>query len=198
MPAFCIETTDKGQLFWYKQSALLMHNNRLFAIHHENYLAEYALRDAFNNKISVVLTYPQVPFCPSHYLLQIKYIAQESLSDNMVLFFPVDDISGDDMGQNTGRIIIGRSVLFYPMRKLPGDYGYIPHIAGRSRDFLTPRARIVLYWMRDIARKRLTAKRMALAMGLHARLGEGSPLLQLGDDIVWALALSKFPQKHSN
>ena len=48
--------------------------------------------------------------------------------------------------------------------------------------------RLVRDWMRDIARKRIRDKVLALSMGMHPRLGAESPLRELGSDIFSVVA----------
>ena len=182
MPVALIKTTSEGPLFWYKQSCLLLHKDRLFAVDKDNYLGELMLTtvsDESDRQHKVVLTYPKVPFCPSRYLLRLQYSTistTTNLSDPP--FFPAESAS-----------YAGRGVSFYPMRHLPGDLDYIPHVAGRSRDFLTPGVRLIRDWMRDTARERIKNKILALAMGLHPRLGANSPLLELGSDLLWSVVI---------
>ena len=168
MPVSLI-TTDHGPLYWYKQSCLLLHKDRFFAVERENYLGELMLTNVATRNIKVILTYPQVPFCPLHYLLKIQYSAIEGI----ILIHPPAPV--------------GRSTAFYPMRHLPGDSGYIHHITGRSSDFLTPGVNKIQDWMRATSRDRIKKRMLALAMGLHPRLGENSPFLGLGDDLLLSL-----------
>ena len=76
MPVSII-TTDQGLLYWYKQSCLLLHKDRFFAVDRDNYLGELMLTNISTMKIKVILTYPKVPFCQLHYLLKIQYRAIE-------------------------------------------------------------------------------------------------------------------------
>ena len=156
--------TNEGPLYFYKHSSLLLHKDRLFAVDRSNYIGELMLTSAAESKAVMILTYPPVPFCPHRYLLRIMF--QSPLNPPANTFYT------------------GRSCAFYPMHYLPGDPGYIPHVAGRSRDFLTPGARLIQSWMRDAARDRIRNKILALAMGSHQRLGATSPLLTLGSDLL--------------
>jgi hypothetical protein len=174
MPVSLI-TTDQGPLYWYKQSCLLLHNDRFFAVDRSCYLGELMLANVSTKNIKVILTYPQVPFCPLHYLLKIQYRAIEGI----ILLHPDPPAPSSH--------IAGRSTAFYPMRHLPGDSGYIPHIIGRSRDFLTPSVNKIQDWMRAAARHRIKKRMLALAMGAHPRLGQNSPLLGLDDDLLRSL-----------
>lgn len=171
MPISLIET-NLGPLYWYKNSHLLLHKGRFFAVDTDNYLGELMLTKVTERKLPLILTYPQVPFCPPKYLLTLQPNTPRSLflyhSD------PVDRPCP----------VAGRSIGFYPMRYLPGNKNYIPHIAGRSRDFLTPKIKLIRDWMKKIARERIGARNLALAMGLHPRLGEHSPLFELGVDLL--------------
>jgi len=173
-----IETND-GPLFWYKQSYLIMHKDRLFVVSTENYLAELMLSEVSEKKIPVVITYPQVPFCPSRYLLRLQY------NTILSLFTPPlhhrEDVS-----------FTGRSVAFYPMRHIPGDPGYIHHIAGRQRDCITPNVNLIKNWMKKVSRARIEKKLLALSMGLHPRLGAGSPLFEIGSDILFSVVIQRY------
>ena len=179
MPVTLI-ATDQGPLYWYKQSCLLLHRDRFFAVDRGNYLGELMLANVATKNIKVILTYPQVPFCPLHYLLKIQYRAIEGI----VLLHPVTPHDFEDLKDFR---IAGRSTAFYPMRHLPGSPHYIPHITGRSRDFLTPSVDKIQEWMRAASRERIKKRILALAMGLHPRLGGGSPLFGMGDDLLLSL-----------
>ena len=170
MPIYRIETTDAGPVFWYKQSCLLLHNSRFFAVDRENYLGELMLSNVTSEKIPVILSYPPVPFCPPYYILRIQCTATQ------ILFHPNCPHAG-------------LSISFYPMRYLPGHPGYVLHIAGRSRDFLTPHVKLIRGWMKEISQDRIRKKMLALAMGLHPRLGLESPLIGLESDLLWSLVM---------
>ena len=159
--------TDQGPLYWYKQSHLLMHKDRVFAVDTCNYLGGLMLHEVSTYKIPVTLTYPEVPFCPPHYLMRIHYTQIKNKIKNKI-----------------SNKVTGRGIAFFPMRYLPGDPGYIPHTIGYPRDFLTQSVRLIRDWMRDYARKRIENKILALAMGLHPRLGAQSPLLELNSDLL--------------
>lgn len=171
MPVISLETTDAGPLVWYKQSHLLLHKDRMYAVDRDNYLGGLMLSIASESNTPIVLTYPRVPFCPLRYVLRVQFPS-------------VTNDNGDNHHD-------GRTINFYPMHHLPGNPGYIPHIAGRSRDFLTPRVRMVGSWMMDIARERIKNKLLALAMGMHPRLGASSPLFEMGSDLMWSLVIAQ-------
>jgi hypothetical protein len=173
MPVSCIRNNTDHPLFWYRQSHLLLHDNRVYAVNTTNYLAGLMLDVIASNDIKVELSYPPVPFCPLRYLLRLQcpYIHRQP--------FPIT--------HNISRALTAQPIAFLPMRYMPGDQEYIPHIAGRSRDFLTPNIKLVRSWMKKIAHDRLCKKRLALVMGLHARLGKECPLMELGADLVWAI-----------
>jgi hypothetical protein len=165
--------TDQGPLYWYKQSHLLMHKDRIYAVDIFNYLGGLMLREVSTYKIPVTLTYPEVPFCPPHYLLRIHY-------------------NTDPRNKIKNRIsneITSTGMVFFTMRHMPGDPGYIPHKRGCLRDFLAQSVRRIRDWMRDTARERIRSKILALTMGLHPRLGANSPLLELGSDLLWSVAI---------
>lgn len=174
MVAICLNSTNDGKIYWYKQSCLLLHKEKFFAVDRTNYLAELVLNQISTNNTAFTLSYPQIPFCPANYImrLQPEYITILSL------FHPYDDQTVD--------LYTGRSIAFYPMRKLPEDSENINHIAWRSRDFLTPNVKIIQNWMKKISRRRLEKKYEALAMGLHERLGFESPLFNIGNDLLWS------------
>ena len=171
MPISTIQT-NSGPLYWYKNSHLLLHKGRFFAVDTDNYLGELMLTKVTEEKIPLILTYPQVPFCLPNYLLRLQPHTPRSL----FLYH-----AGDPQYQGYAA---GRSIAFYPTRYLPGNRDYIPHIAGRSRDYLTPNVKLIRDWMKKIARERIGARKLALAMGLHPRLGEQSPLFELGVDLL--------------
>jgi hypothetical protein len=189
MPAFCLETTNEDHLFWYKESSLIMHRSNIFAIHHENYLAERMLTDALKSKAPLVLTYPGVPFSLPH-----PPTDNPPWSENLVIFFPVSFTDPADHRRHTTQFYGGISAIFYPSRHIPRSKSCTPCIKVPSEvlhSFITPNAIIVLNWMRKTARKGLIKKKLALAMGLHSRLGCESLLIGLGADLLCALANSK-------
>ena len=178
MPVARIETTE-GPLFWYMQSYLLLHKDRFFAVDTDNYLGELMLAKAVKRNIPLILTYPQVPFCPPRYFLRLQHHTSQSLflyhQDALTPTCPV----------------AGRSIAFFPTRLQPWDRDYIHNRynrhnrhAERSSDFLTPKVKMIRNWMKGIARQRIEGKNLALAMGLHPRLGAQSPLLELGIDLL--------------
>ncbi len=173
MPVHCIQNNTEHPLFWYKRSHLLLHNNRVYAVDTSNHLAALLLKVVTENNIKVEVQYPPVPFCPLRYLIRVQSLFRIDRS------LPIT--------HNVAQTLIAQPISFYPMRHLPGDPGYIPHIAGRTRDFLTPNIKLVRSWMKRVSQEKLGKKRLALAMALHPRLGEGSPLMELGADLVWAI-----------
>ena len=172
MPISRIETNE-GPLFWYKQSHLLLHKDRFFAVDTDNYLGELMLSKVTEKKIPLILSYPQVPFCPPRYLLRLGNV------NGLFLYHSNDSPSTCP--------VAGRSIAFYPRRYLPGNRNYVGHIAGRSMDFLTPNFRMISVWMKKIARGRIEGRKLALAMGLHPRLGVQSPLYELGVDLLLSI-----------
>jgi hypothetical protein len=170
MPISRIETNE-GPLFWYKQSHLLLHKDRFFAVDTDNYLGELMLSKVTEKKIPLILSYPQVPFCPPRYLLRLGNV-------NGLFLYHSNDSSTCP--------VAGRSIAFYPKRNLPGNRNYVGHIAG-PRDFLTPSFRLIRDWMKKIARVRIEGRKLALAMGLHPRLGVKSPLFELGVDLLLSI-----------
>ena len=195
MPIYCIETTDANPLYWYKQSCLLLHNNRLFAVDVDNYLGELILYTAFTEKIPAIISYPTVPFSPPRYLMRLKLcesIAMNTWTQNPISFHSNTDIQDIQDIQDYATHVTGLSIAFFPIRYLPGEPGYITHIAGRTTDYLTPNMRIIQNWMRDTSRARICKKNLALAMGLHPRIGCNSPLLELGGDLFWSMVKKIF------
>ena len=72
MPIYRIETTDTSPLFWYKQSCLVLHQNKFFAVNRDSYLGELMLYTLSTEKTPAIISYPAVPFCPPRYLMRLQ------------------------------------------------------------------------------------------------------------------------------
>lgn len=146
-----------------------MHENRFYSLDGENHLHDLMLSKAvdFSDRV-ITLSYPNVPFFDLNFVLALHFIDTSNLGEQD------DDIFS----------ISGRTATFFPMRYLPGHPKYISYrVSGRNRDFLTPMMLIIQNWMRRISRRRLRARHLALAMGMHSRLGSLSPLFVLEADL---------------
>ena len=194
MPVYHIETTDTSPLFWYKQSCLVLHKNKFFAVNRDNYLGELILYTLSTEKIPAIISYPAVPFSPPRYLMRLRSSENgEHTTPNTSTQSPILRHSNTITGfPNQASRVACLSIGFFPIRYLPGEPGHIPHIAGRSIDYLTPSMKIIQNWMRYTSRARIWKKNLALAMGLHSRLGCNSPLLELGSDLIWSIVIKWF------
>lgn len=172
-----INTAENGVLYWYKQSALLMHMNKFFSLDSENHLHELVLSKVLKySKRVVTLSYPDIPFFELNYVLALHFVDASN---------PGSEPSDENTLEDELFRIIGRSLLFFPMRYLPGHPKYIPYsVTGRNKDFLTPGMFRIQKWMRMLSRKRLEERKLALAMGLHPRLGLNSSLFVLESDLL--------------
>lgn len=148
-------------LHWYTQSGLLMHRDRFYSImDHESLHTIHQMDPLRMMGLDMNINYPILPFCPDRYVLRITY-----------------HIRPDAIPHDFDR--------FYAMHRIPGNGGYAEHMAGRTRDYLTPPMRRIQRWLRAEAQARIKKRRQAVAMGLHDRLGQDSPFQRLGSDLVW-------------
>jgi hypothetical protein len=182
-----IENNTGIPLFWYERSRLLLHDERFFAVDPEYYLGELLLETVTTKQVKVILTYPPVPFSQERYLLNLQYVMTMRYRPPEALYV---FHSQEGLPNPFTYPITGRSIAFFPMRHLPGDSGYIHPVFGQSRDFLTPSILIIQNFMRRVARAAITRRRLTMAMGLHSRLGEGSPIMELGTDLLWSILAS--------
>ena len=162
--------TDQGPLYWYNQSGLIMHEDRIYAVESNNYMGGLMLTHASRDKIPVTLTYPELPDCQHYFFLMIQYTSNPKHGSI-----------------NLSNKITERGIAFFSNRHVPGEPGYVPYKKGLP-NILVQNVRLVRDWMRDIARKKIRDKVLALSMGMHPRLGAESPLLELGSDIFSVVA----------
>jgi hypothetical protein len=173
--------TDQGVLYWYKKSGLLMHDHKIFAIDENNYLSELMLDKVEKNpRLVITLEYPFLPFYGKRDLLSIHVNCDEV--ENHYNENPADLIYYDD--EEFFRLV-GRTFAFFSMRHLPGHPAYVPPglLPSQSRDLLTPKMLTIQGWMRKVSCKRSKSRNLALAMGLHDRLGADSCLFALSHDL---------------
>jgi hypothetical protein len=163
MSVSCIPNNTEHPLFWYRQSHLLIHKSRVFDVNTSIHLADLMLKVVASNNIKVELSYQPIPYSRMRYL--------------MILQCPQIQRQPFLITRNHARALSSQSITFCPMRCSPGKSGY----------YLIPNIMLIRSWMMKTARERLGKKRLALAMGLHARLGKECPLMELGSDLVWAI-----------
>jgi hypothetical protein len=76
-------------------------------------------------------------------------------------------------------LVPGRNPLIYQIKAISL---YPTHHKALTTGVMT-----VKDWMKKAINDRIGQKRLAFAMGLHPRLGESSPILGLGGDLLWYL-----------
>ncbi len=157
-----------GPFFWYKQAQLVSHKGRMYDMgrHGEGNVA--ALTKAMSlNPSQRVATMKTHFFDPPHVFPEMHvYITFPfNAADEPYMFYTV--------------ILLQRRT----------NTQYDPFVLryecfSNLLDQITPPIRHIQRWMGRVARGLLQAQRLVLAMGLHARLGQASPLRLLCPDLL--------------
>jgi hypothetical protein len=149
-----------GPFYWYKQSALILYNNRVY---------EMSRLDNINLKtFEVVLAMDPVPVAtmeccerragpwPGEYFLNAVYDFEYEVSPYFTAMFSANRLLGFDRGFDPNNIY----------------------------DHFTAPIKKIQCLMRKRARARLQPKHLALAMCTHTRLGQTSLIQRLGLDLL--------------
>ncbi len=156
MPIVCFATSTPKPLYWYQQSQLIMYENRLYE------MSKYSRINL--ETFGVVLALDPVPLAEMEWEVSLsRTVDGKFFKFFLSAFFDVD-----------GKI---RHARFTQSRVERGPY---------FDQFTAPvlrLQRVVARWAKSF-KSRLEARRLALAMAAHSRLGQASGIRVLGLDLL--------------